>query len=147
MNTVASIERKLGAALGLRPRPGARASLERALARLKAEEDLAPEEVERRIDSDPGLVRRLATALTVEETFFLRHREQFEALVGFVRRRLADAGARPIVLWSAGCASGEEPYSMAIAIHRALGPGALARVRILANDVDEVSIRKAQRGE
>lgn len=147
MNTVASIERKLGAALGLRSRPGARAGLERALARLRAEEDLSPEEVERRIDSDPRLVRRLATALTVEETFFLRHREQFEALVGFVRRRLADAGARPIVLWSAGCASGEEPYSMAIAIHRALGPGALARVRILANDVDEVSIRKAQRGE
>lgn len=145
MSVLGSIERQLGAALGLRPRAGTRPGLERELARLRAEHGLTADEVDRRIGSEPWLVRRLATALTVEETFFFRHPEQFETLVEHVRRRLAAPGTDPIVLWSAGCASGEEPYSMAIAIHRALGPSALARVRILANDVDSISLRKAER--
>lgn len=144
MSVLESIERQLGAALGLRPRAGTRPGLERELARLRAEHGLTADEVDRRLGSEPWLVRRLATALTVEETFFFRHPEQLETLVEHVRRCLAEPG-REVVLWSAGCASGEEPYSMAIAIHRALGPSALARVRILANDVDSVSLRKAER--
>lgn len=144
MSVAEILERKLGAALGLRPRRGASAALERELARLRRERGMTPDEVLRRFDADPAFVRELATAVTVEETFFLRHPEHFAQLVRFARERLARDDAPELRLWSAGCASGEEPYSMAIALHRALGPEALARVRIVANDVDAVSLAKAR---
>lgn len=145
MNAIGIIERALNNALGLKPRSGAAARLERELRKLHQELGLNVEEVARRIAFEPRLVRRLACALTVEETFLLRQPEHFELLVEYVRKRLLKS-AEPLVLWSAGCASGEEPYSMAIAIHRALGSEALSRTSIIATDVDEVALRRAEDG-
>ena len=45
---------------------------------------------------------------------------------------------------SAGCATGEEPYSIAIAVHARLGASALARVRILGSDISPEAIRRAR---
>ena len=145
MNAVERIEQKLNEALGMKVRSGATLRLERELKKLHQEQALDAEEVLRRIELDPRLVRRLACALTVEETFFWRHPEHFELLVEHVRERLSKTADRPL-LWSAGCASGEEPYSMAMAIHRALGADALARTAILATDVDATSLLRARHG-
>jgi len=57
----------------------------------------------------------LLDRLTVQETRFFRHRPSFDVLDSYLRGRLAtDQQPQPWALWSVGCASGEEPYSMAI---------------------------------
>lgn len=145
MHLLDVIEAKLGQALGIRPRRGSRALLERAIERMRSDMHLGLDEIARRIDTDPLLVRRLAGAITVEETFFFRHPEHFDLLVDHVRGELARAPSQPIVVWSAGCSSGEEPYSMAIALQRAFGPAFRQRVRIVASDIDDVSLEKARR--
>ena len=58
----------------------------------------------------------LLDRLTVQETRFFRHRPSFDVLESYLRGRLAtDEQQQPLALWSVGCSSGEEPYSMAIA--------------------------------
>ncbi len=145
MNVIGRIERKLNEVLGLKARELAAPRLVRELKKLQQELGFDPDQVLERLDLDPRLVRRLACALTVEETFFLRHPEHFERLVAHVRDGLAQR-TDVMRIWSAGCASGEEPYSMAISIHRALGAEALSRASILASDVDATALQRARYG-
>ncbi|MES2818839.1 MAG: CheR family methyltransferase [Pseudomonadota bacterium] len=60
----------------------------------------------------------LLDRLTVQETRFFRHRASFEVLEQYLRERLAQeqdgVSAAPWAMWSVGCSSGEEPYSLAI---------------------------------
>ena len=56
----------------------------------------------------------LLDRLTVQETRFFRHRPSFEVLEQYLRGRLAQGLQQPWELWSVGCSSGEEPYSLAI---------------------------------
>ncbi len=88
----------------------------------------------------------LATALTVTETYFMRNADQFRALVDAalpdrVRIRRAE---RRLRLLSAGCASGEEPYSMAIILHRYFPETAGWDVRVVALDVNAAMLAKAE---
>ena len=64
----------------------------------------------------PGELAALAQELTVPETYFFRNRDQFRAFaeVALPDRAAARAGERRLNLLSAGCASGEEAYSLAI---------------------------------
>jgi chemotaxis protein methyltransferase CheR len=66
----------------------------------------------------PEELGHLARELTVPETYFFRHYEQFQALaeVALPDRLAARAVGRPLRLLSAGCASGEEAWSLAIAL-------------------------------
>lgn len=53
--------------------------------------------------------------VTVRETTFMRHRPSFDCVADHLRRRLMiNGGKRPVHLWSVGCASGEEAYSLAL---------------------------------
>src|SRR3546814_9414490 len=65
-----------------------------------------------------GEFSALVDDLTIGETYFFRYPEQFELLRQVViPERLADQqGMRPLRIWSAGCASGAEPYSLAIVL-------------------------------
>jgi chemotaxis protein methyltransferase CheR len=87
-------------------------------------------------------------ALTVGETHFFRNRPQFEALEQHIlpdliaRRR----GSRRLRLWSAGCATGEEPYSLAILLERLIPDLALWDVRILATDISRPALERAREG-
>jgi len=56
----------------------------------------------------------LLDRLTVQETRFFRHRPSFDVLENYLRDRLQQGLSEPWELWSVGCASGEEPYSLAI---------------------------------
>lgn len=57
----------------------------------------------------------LMDRLTVQETRFFRHPASFELLEGHLRHRLEQGPLeRPLALWSVGCASGEETYSLAM---------------------------------
>jgi chemotaxis protein methyltransferase CheR len=91
----------------------------------------------------------LASHLTVGETYFFREKAAFEVfetriLPQLVCQRRGD-GER-IRIWSAGCASGEEPYSIAIALDRMTGGEAASRVTILATDINPRSLDKAAAG-
>lgn len=65
---------------------------------------------------DPRELRELAGELTVGETYFFRHPEQLDAFVDVAlpARLAARARDRQLRVLSAGCASGEEPYSLAM---------------------------------
>ncbi|VXA92538.1 Chemotaxis protein methyltransferase CheR [Pseudomonas sp. 8BK] len=62
----------------------------------------------------------LLDRLTVQETRFFRHRPSFEVLESYLRERLQQGVTQPWELWSVGCASGEEPYSLAISASEVL---------------------------
>lgn len=145
MNASQLVERKLRELLGLRERCGALAVLERELERLHEEHGLDAREVAARLDGEPWLVRRLGGAMTIDESFFMRHPEHFDVLRAELPTLLRQPHAPP-VLWSAGCANGEEPFSMAIALCGAGGPDILQRVRIVANDISEGALQVARHG-
>jgi chemotaxis protein methyltransferase CheR len=87
---------------------------------------------------------RLPALVTNNETYFFRETRQFEALVDHIlpQRRAAVPG-RPLRLLSAGCSSGEEPYSLAIALHNAgLAPGRAWEID--ACDLNPERIARAQ---
>lgn len=105
----------------------------------------------RRLDADPGELRRLVEALTVNVSEFFRNPGAFRALhrtvlPALVAKRRAESG-RSIRVWSAGCATGEEPYSLAILLHDALGEAVRELPPVIyATDVDEPSLAAARAG-
>jgi len=96
----------------------------------------------------PDEVVMLAQELTVAETYFFRHLEQYRAFaeVSLLDRLRAarSAGVRMSAV-SAGCASGEEPYSLAMTIRDA-APDCVDAVSILGVDINPGQIEKAARG-
>ncbi len=92
----------------------------------------------------------LESDITIGETFFFRYAEQFAALSEVILPALlrARAATRRLRIWSAGCASGAEPYSVAILLHRLLGDRlADWSVSILGTDLDAAALEAARRAE
>ena len=91
-----------------------------------------------------GSERRAAIdALTTNKTSFFRENEHFTFLRSRIVPRLA-AERRQIRIWSAGCSSGEEPYSIAMALKEELSDIARRDVRILATDISARVLKVAQ---
>lgn len=89
-------------------------------------------------------LRKLALELTVTETYFFRAREQIRAFVEVaLPQQLARSVNGRVRILSAPCASGEEPYSLAMAI-RETAPWAMGRVDIFAVDVNTAVLKKAE---
>jgi chemotaxis protein methyltransferase CheR len=89
---------------------------------------------------------RLVDELTINETYFFRERAQLAALIGEIVPELrAERGGRPLGIWSAGCSSGEEPYSVVmLALEAGLVPG--RDLRVYASDVSHRMLRRAREG-
>ena len=88
---------------------------------------------------------RLPALVTNNETYFFRETRQFEVLVDHVLpARRARAPSRPLRVLSAGCSSGEEPYSLAIALHNAGLPSAGKSWEIDACDLNPERIARAR---
>lgn len=87
----------------------------------------------------------VAAELTVWETYFFRHLEQFRALAEAVvpDRVQARGDGRHLRLLSAGCASGEEAYTMAMVVRGRL-PDPLWTVSVLGVDVNPVALARAE---
>ena len=92
-------------------------------------------------------LRALARELTVGETYFFRHNDQFRALadVALPERMRAQAVCRGLRLLSAGCASGEEAYSLAIVARETITDPSWT-VAIRAVDLNPAVLEKAARG-
>ena len=91
----------------------------------------------------------LAGELTIGETYFFREKRSFEILAEQILPEMARArqGAeRRLRIWSAGCCTGEEPYSIAILLDRILPDLGQWNVTILATDVNSLFLQKASAG-
>ena len=84
--------------------------------------------------------------LTTNETYFFRERSQLRALIEeIIPERLTRARSGPVNIWSAGCSSGEEPYSIVmLALEAGLRPG--IDLRIHASDISRRCLAKAREG-
>jgi chemotaxis protein methyltransferase CheR len=90
---------------------------------------------------------RLATHLTVGETYFFRESKAFENLAGEIVPKLVGGRAnRELRIWSAGCCTGEEPYSIAIQIREMLSDWRQWKITLLATDINQRFLRKAAAG-
>jgi chemotaxis protein methyltransferase CheR len=100
---------------------------------------------------NPEEYTKLLNELTINVTQFFRDADVYKRLREFVIPSLVEAktngGSRALRVWSAGCASGEEPYSMAMLIDEVLGAETSKwNVRVVGSDYDERSLRVAKAG-
>jgi chemotaxis methyl-accepting protein methylase len=104
-----------------------------------------PEEVLRRARRrDPEVVHTLCQAVSVGETFFFRHPEHFRYLASKLIPRRLQEGATHFRAWSAGCATGEEAWSLAACLLDLLPPPVTAEV--LATDLIDRNLEAAREG-
>jgi chemotaxis protein methyltransferase CheR len=99
------------------------------------------------LDADPREYEKLMRSLTVNVTKFFRNWETYSAVDQKVISALMEKDGE-IRIWSAGCSSGEEPYSIAILMHRhsaANGSTGLDRVSIVGTDIDADCLAEAER--
>ena len=100
--------------------------------------------------ADPSEYERLLAAVTINVSRFFRNRDLWRTVSDRVLPELAERDSPFLNAWSAGCAAGEEPYTIAMVLedfHRAR-PGARAeRFRLVATDVDPDALDCARRAE
>jgi chemotaxis protein methyltransferase CheR len=139
---LALVAERSGLAFAPNRRVGAEAGIARGMKRAGAA-DLAAYLV--RVRRDATAFDDLVEELTVRETHFMRDPDQMdllrlEVLPALKRRRRAGAPAR---IWSAGCATGEEAYSLAILLEEeGLDEGAV----VLGTDISTTALEKARAG-
>jgi chemotaxis protein methyltransferase CheR len=97
--------------------------------------------------SGPAEWGKLEAEITIGETFFFRYAEQFAALRKTILPEIIDrkSATRRLRIWSAGCSTGAEPYSLAILAHEILG-GDLERwrVSIVGTDINDSFLNLAK---
>jgi two-component system CheB/CheR fusion protein len=90
----------------------------------------------------------LFNTILINVTGFFRDESAWEYLASTVVPQILEArnGGQPIRLWSAGCASGEEAYTLAIVFAEAMGEDVFRRrVKIYATDIDDDALAAARR--
>jgi chemotaxis protein methyltransferase CheR len=90
----------------------------------------------------------LLVHLTIGETYFFRNEPQFDALRQHILPEILQrrATTRTLRVWSAGCATGEEPYSLAMTIGELLGNQSPWNTTILATDINPQFLVRAREG-
>jgi chemotaxis methyl-accepting protein methylase len=87
---------------------------------------------------DPGAFQEVLDCVTVQETGFFRHPDQFAALA----REVLPGLEGPVVVWSAGCANGQEAYSLAMELAAAGVPD----WQVVATDISATAVARARAG-
>lgn len=91
--------------------------------------------------------QQIIDALTTNYSYFYREERHFACLAELVRNRSLPVTDGPLRIWSVGCATGEEPYNIAMALEDARREGFLARgYHIVASDISSKAIAAAERG-
>ncbi len=96
-------------------------------------------------------LRNLLTLITINESSFFRNENQYEALRKMVlpclfkNKKKESSRKRGVSVWSAGCSSGEEPYSIAIEILENPEYPKSCEVEILGTDVDKSMLKEAKK--
>jgi chemotaxis protein methyltransferase CheR len=96
-----------------------------------------------------GQLEDLARVLTIGETYFLRDPKSYRVLEEqlipelVARRRASDKSLR---IWSAGCSSGEEPYTLAILLSRIIPDLSTWKISLLATDINPQALERGRQG-
>lgn len=102
-------------------------------------------------DSEAGALEleRLANSLTIGETHFFRDAGQFDAMANHVLPEIIQRkqNARTLRIWSAGCASGEEPYSIAMLLRELIPDIQDWSITILGTDINTQHLERAKRAD
>jgi len=99
------------------------------------------------LDQDPTEYDKLFNDLTINVTSFFRDDVAFRALEKVVLPTLITSSPHPLRIWSAGCATGEEPYSIAMLLLEMLGTMVDEfEITIVATDIDAKALDRAQEG-
>jgi chemotaxis protein methyltransferase CheR len=99
-------------------------------------------------DPDGTEMQALANLVTTNETYMFREYEQLEAFANHclpeVLSKKQDKGERTLRIWSAGCSSGEEPYSLAIIVKEVFPQIQSWNFEVHATDIDEIVLARAR---
>jgi chemotaxis protein methyltransferase CheR len=121
----------------------------RIAVRMRAKGTASPDEYAGILDTDPREYERLLRSLTVNVTKFFRNWETYSAIEKKVIPALWEREEDELRVWSAGCASGEEAYSLGILMHQYANETKTAprleSVRILGTDIDGDCLSEAER--
>ncbi len=122
-----------------------RPSLVRRVARRMADVGITDfEAYQDYLELHPEEFTALFNTVLINVTSFFRDRDSWDHLCAHLLPRIL-ARNQPVRAWSAGCATGQEAYSLAIALAEAMGPDAFRRrVKIYATDVDEEALATAR---
>lgn len=100
-----------------------------------------------RLQRDPDELQQMLQLLVTRETYFFRQQYQLDAFVEELLPRIVEASGphRRLTVWSAGCSTGEEAYTLAIILSEST---LLAdwRINIVATDLCRANIEAAERG-
>lgn len=96
----------------------------------------------RAIESNPSLLKDFVDFVTINVSSFFRNHEKFDELANVILPGLLES-RRSLKIWSAGCSTGPEPYSIAIILSE-LTPG--TRHRIIGTDINESALQFAREG-
>lgn len=94
--------------------------------------------------------QNLVNAITVNETYFFRDYPQLESFVMCLQdlaEKKASIGDRTMRIWSVGCSSGEEPYTLSIILHEVLDKIGSWNITIQAVDIDQNILKRAIQGK
>lgn len=126
-----------------------RSSLRRRVARRMGEVGIDDVEAyQHHLRVQPSECEQLFNTILINVTAFFRDADRWAYLERVILPQVVAAAAGgPIRVWSAGCASGEEPYTLAILFAELLGAASLEeRIEIHATDVDQQDLRVAREG-
>jgi chemotaxis protein methyltransferase CheR len=103
-----------------------------------------------RADSSHQEISELLKILTTTETYFFRNMQQLQSfeqeVIPEILRRKKDRGASHLHIWSAGCSSGEEPYTLAMILLETIPNLEDWRISLVATDINTDMIKKARQG-
>ncbi|MEX2182613.1 MAG: CheR family methyltransferase [Gemmatimonadaceae bacterium] len=135
------MRRRTGLVFGATRRSAFDEALSAAMRRATAND---PEVYLDRLSNEPALLDDLVADITVGETYFFREPQQLAVFRNSVLPALVSerATGEPLRVWSAGCASGEEPYTLAIILHEQQ----LAQpAHIIGTDLSRAALAQARR--
>lgn len=87
----------------------------------------------------------LSVSLTINETYFFREKPAMEFFQEVILKEIRETNGNYII-WSAGCSSGEEPYTIAILLKERLTSQQISKVKIIATDISDKALQKARMG-
>ena len=104
-----------------------------------------------RADTSGAELSEFINRITTNHSFFYREKDHFEYLIKkvipVIKSRLSREPSYPVRFWSAGCAAGEEPYTLAMLLRESLGSLAISTDwGVLATDVSLNALGEAKRG-
>ncbi|TCK18872.1 chemotaxis protein methyltransferase CheR [Thiogranum longum] len=117
------------------------------LVRENAQGGLGELVIKLRAERQGGVLReRVIEAMTTNETFWFRDRHPFTILEETVLPDLSERRTRNVRIWSAACSTGQEPYSISMAVQQYLSrnTAALSDVKIMATDISTAVLEEAK---